>query len=127
MTSARAMDEAMMKQLWEFACSTPRQEYGPTTRKQKAENPAEWAGFVIRKMLHLLYLVSMTCLLRYDEALRITWTDVVFQVKDSSMENHWLNASPEAFLKIEMGRLKPEDFRIQLNLPFRKTHQYGGM
>jgi hypothetical protein len=104
------MDESTMKQLWEFACSTPQQEYGPTTRKWKAENPAEWAGFVVRKMLYLLYLVSMTCLLRYDEALRITWTDVVFQVKDPSMENHWLNASSEAFLGIEMGKMKPEDF-----------------
>ena len=69
-------------------------------------------------MLHLLYLVLMTCLLRYDKALRITWTDVVFQVKDSSIENHWLNALPEAFLTLDIGKMKPEDFRIQLNLPF---------
>ena len=104
------MDEATMKQLWEFACNTPQQEYGPMTRKWKAENPVEWSGFVIHMMLHLLYLVSMTCLLQYDEALRITWTDVVFQVKDSLIENHWLNASPEAFLTSDMGKMKPEDF-----------------
>ncbi|KIJ15217.1 hypothetical protein PAXINDRAFT_77647, partial [Paxillus involutus ATCC 200175] len=100
-TSARAMDESTMKHLWEFACQTEMKEYGPLTQKQKADNPSEWAGFTICMMLYLLYLVSMTCLLRYDEALRITWADV--------------------------SRFKAEDFRICLNLPFRKTHQYGGI
>ncbi|KIJ07550.1 hypothetical protein PAXINDRAFT_90221, partial [Paxillus involutus ATCC 200175] len=97
-TSARAMDESTMKQLWVFAWSTKRKEFGPVRRDRKAKNPSEWGGFYIRMMLYLLYLVSMLCLLRFDEALRITWSDVVFQ-----------------------------DFRIQLNLPFRKTHQYGGI
>ncbi|KIJ09570.1 hypothetical protein PAXINDRAFT_87284, partial [Paxillus involutus ATCC 200175] len=97
-TSARAMDESTMKRLWDCAWSTERKEFGPVSRKRKAENPSEWAGFYIRMMLYLLYLVSMLCLLRFDKALRITWSDVVFQ-----------------------------DFRIQLNLPFRKTHQYSAL
>ncbi|KIJ11023.1 hypothetical protein PAXINDRAFT_85166, partial [Paxillus involutus ATCC 200175] len=99
-TSARAMDEGTMKKLFDFAYTTKAKEFGPTSRKRKAENPAEWAGLRIRMMLYLLYLVSMLCLLRFDEALRITWADVIFQ---------------------------PEDFRVLLNLPFRKTHQYGGV
>lgn len=124
MTSARAMDESTMKRLWDCAWSTERKEFGPVSRKRKAENPSEWAGFYIRMMLYLLYLVSMLCLLRFDEALRITWSDVVFQVKDTTVEGHWHNVTPETFTKAV--KRQPEDFRIQLNLPFRKTHQYGG-
>ncbi|KAG1747416.1 hypothetical protein EDB19DRAFT_1894019 [Suillus lakei] len=90
--------------LWEFAWSTDRKEFGPISRKRKAENPSEWAGFLLREMLYLLYLLSMLCLLRYDEALRITWADVTFQVSYQSAQ-----------------------FRVKLELPFRKTHQYGGI
>ncbi|KAG1816033.1 uncharacterized protein BJ212DRAFT_1447060 [Suillus subaureus] len=96
-TSARAMDEVTMKCLWDFVWATPCKEYGPTSCKRKAENPAEWAGFMIHSMLLLLYLVSMICLLHYDKALQITWADITFQVKD------------------------------KLKLPFRKTHQYRGI
>ncbi|KAG2052049.1 hypothetical protein BDR06DRAFT_888684, partial [Suillus hirtellus] len=63
----------------------------------------EWAGFVIRSMLLLLYLVSMICLLCYDEALWITWGDITFQ------------------------GFRPADFHVRLKLPFRKTRQYGGI
>ncbi|KAG1889055.1 uncharacterized protein F5891DRAFT_1131871 [Suillus fuscotomentosus] len=102
--SARVMDEPTMKRLWEFAWSTDRKEFGPISRKRKAENPSEWAGFLLREMLYLLYLLSMLCLLRYDEALWITWADVTFQVS-----------------------YQPAQFRVKLELPFRKTHQYGGI
>ena len=115
-----------MKHLWDFVWMTPRKEYGPTSRKRKTENPAEWAGFVIRTMLLLLYLVSMICLLRYDEALRITWADITFQVKDGLIEGNWLDASPELFFGPNLQALRPADFRVKLELPFRKTHQYGG-
>lgn len=120
------MDEATMKHLWDFAWATPRKEYGPMSRKRKAENPAEWAGFVIRTMLLLLYLVSMICLLRYDEALRITWADITFQVKDKVIEDNWLDTSTELFLQ-DTTTFRPADFRVKLELPFRKTHQYGGV
>jgi hypothetical protein len=119
------MDEATMKHLWDFAWATPRKEYGPMSRKRKAENPAEWAGFVIRTMLLLLYLVSMICLLRYDEALRITWADITFQVKDKVIKDNWLDTSTELFLQ-DTTTFRPTDFRVKLELPFRKTHQYGG-
>ncbi|KAG6373557.1 hypothetical protein JVT61DRAFT_6200 [Boletus reticuloceps] len=68
-TSAHAMDMATMKQLYDFVGSVKPKEYGPTPQKRKAENPSEWAGQRIRRMLYLLYLVSMLCLLRFDEAL----------------------------------------------------------
>lgn len=122
--SARAMDEPTMKQLWEFAWSTEPKEFGPTSRKQKAEDPSKWAGFSIHMMLYLLYLVSMLCLLRYDEALHITWADVTFQVQDLQIDNHWLDAAPELFA--EQANYQPAHFRVKLELPFRKTHQYGG-
>jgi hypothetical protein len=122
--SARAMDEPTLKRLWEFAWSTEQKEYGPTSRKRKAENPSEWAGFSLRMMLYLLYLLSMLCLLRYDEALRITWADVTFQVQDLLIENHWLDVTPELFTK--QVNYRPAHFRVKLELPFRKTHQYGG-
>ena len=60
-----------------------------------------WGGYQIRMMLHFLYLISMLCLLRYDEALNILWEDIV-----SGVDEHG------------------EHF-IQLNLLFRKTHQIG--
>jgi integrase len=104
--------------------STEQKEYGPTSRKRKAENPSEWAGFSLRMMLYLLYLLSMLCLLRYDEALRITWADVTFQVQDLLIENHWLDVTPELFTK--QVNYRPAHFRVKLELPFRKTHQYGG-
>ncbi|KAG1841548.1 hypothetical protein DFJ58DRAFT_718150 [Suillus subalutaceus] len=81
-----------------------QKEYGPISRKCKAENPFEWAGFLLCTMLYLLYLLSMLCLLRYDEALRITWADVTFQ-----------------------SATDPQQFRVKLELPFQKTHQYGGI
>jgi len=122
--SARAMDEPTLKRLWEFAWSTEQKEYGPISRKRKAENPSEWAGFSLRMMLYLLYLLSMLCLLRYDEALRITWADVTFQIQDLVIENHWLDVAPELFT--EQVNYRPAHFRVKLELPFQKIHQYGG-
>jgi hypothetical protein len=57
--------------------------------REKGENRnTEWAGQWIRTMLYLLYLISMLCLLRFDEALQITWADMVVQIKDLSVDNH---------------------------------------
>jgi integrase len=98
------MDEPTMKKLWTYNTGFPVESstsYGSTSKKRKQEHPEDWAGHSIRMMLQLLYIVSMLCLLRYDEALRITWQDVTFDM--------------------ETGVL-----RIRLDLPFRKTHQNGG-
>lgn len=94
------MDEPTMKQLWLFnkRYSNTTREARPTKRKEKHEK--YWGGYRTRVMLHALYTVSMLCLLRYDEALRIMWSDIEFVEIDGQ------NA-------------------ITLNLPFRKTHQTG--
>lgn len=101
-TSARAMDEATMKQLYEYNKNFPRAEYAPTDRKRKAEHPEDWGGHCIRGMLQLLYITSFLCLLRYDEALRIQWSDVEFQ------------------------EMPDGTTRIKIELDVRKTHQNGG-
>ena len=99
------MDEPTMKRLYEYNMSfDPNKELEPNSRKCKQEHPKCWVGFRLRLMLMLLYVVSMLCLLWYDEALKITWADVHFEeIGDSAIP-----------------------FRLQLDLPFRKTHQNGG-
>lgn len=91
-----------MKTVHIYNIAFRRLKYDTHSKKRKAEHPEEWAGFVVRMMLQLLYNVSMLCLLRYDEALRIMWTDVSFEVTTDGQ------------------------YRICLKLPFRKTHQNGG-
>ncbi len=97
------MDEATMKKLWEFNRNFELEhEIKPNSRKRKQEHPELWAGYKVRHMLQTLYTISMLCLLRYDEALRIMWSDIVFEEE---------NGVPIA----------------TLSLPFRKTDQTGGM
>jgi hypothetical protein len=99
------MDEPTMKKLYEYNMSFNRdEELAPNSRKRKHDHPECWAGFGLRLMLMLLYVVSMLCLLRYDEALKITWADVHFEYISNSTN----------------------PYRLRLDLPFRKTHQNGG-
>ena len=92
-----------MRQLWEFNRNFPKtSRVEPTTRKRKAEHPEDWAGYRVRQMLQLLYTISMLCLLRFDEALRIMWSDLEM-LKDDNGARY-----------------------VKLSLPFRKTAQYGG-
>jgi hypothetical protein len=62
---------------------------------------SEWAGARQRRMLQCIYSIAFLCLLRFDEVLRI-------QLKDIEV----------------VDKLKGQ---IKLTLPFRKTHQYGGI
>ncbi|KAJ7718039.1 hypothetical protein B0H14DRAFT_3011561 [Mycena olivaceomarginata] len=104
-TSVRAMGEPTIKKLWTYNTGFPVESstsYGSTSKKRKQEHPEDWASHSIRMMLQLLYIVSMLCLLWYDEALQITWQDVTFDM--------------------ETGVL-----RIRLDLPFCETHQNGGI
>ncbi|EPS93782.1 hypothetical protein FOMPIDRAFT_1078372, partial [Fomitopsis schrenkii] len=64
------------------------------------EHPEDWTGSCICRTLQLLYMVAMLCLLRFDEALRIWWTDVHFST---------VNDVP----------------CVRLSLPFWKTAQNG--
>lgn len=104
--SARAMTEDTMRQIYEFnndPSKVPRDTpTGPASRKRKAEEPTLWGGYRVRTMLHCLYVTSMLCLLRYDEALSIRWDDV-------------------QFAKTPAG-----DMFLELHLLVRKTHQNGG-
>ncbi|KAG1884892.1 hypothetical protein F4604DRAFT_1878459 [Suillus subluteus] len=119
-----AMDEPTLKELWVFNCAAERNEHVRISRKRKAEHPEDWGGFLIQMMLYLLYLVSFLCLLRFDEALQITWHDVSFQVKDPLLKGHWIDATPKIF---NQGIFKGSDFHVRLMLPFRKMHQHGGI
>ncbi|OSD07467.1 hypothetical protein PYCCODRAFT_1358583, partial [Trametes coccinea BRFM310] len=102
-TSARAMDEETMKKLWMYNLNFPRDDdIKPKSRKHKLDHPEDWAGYKIRQMLQTLYTVSMLCLLRYDEALHIKWSHV-FVEYDGDIPY------------------------LRLHLPFRKTHQTGGI
>lgn len=91
-----------MKKLYEYNKNFSRSEYASTSRKRKAEHPEDWGGYWIRVMLQLLYIMSMLCLLRYDEALRIQWSDIEFQEMDDGTT------------------------RVKIELDVRKTHQNGG-
>lgn len=71
-------------------------------RKRKADEPELWSGHRIRAMLHLLFVVSLLCLLRSDEGLRIMWSNVTFETTSKGKR------------------------RIKLMLPFRKNRQDGG-
>jgi hypothetical protein len=62
------MNEETMKKLFEFNCNVPQSD-----NKLKIDgngNPT-CAGYCTRMMLHCLYVVSMLCLLHYDEALNL--------------------------------------------------------
>jgi hypothetical protein len=65
-----------------------------------SEHP-EWGGAKLRMMLQCIYTIAFLCLLRFDEVLRIHMKDI--EVIDK-VKGH-----------------------IKLVLPFRKTHQYGGI
>lgn len=68
-------------------------------------DPTSWGNPNTRCMLQFLYLVSFWCLLRYDEALKIKWSDLRFVTGSES----------------ESG--VPH---IIVDVAFRKTHQLGG-
>ena len=100
-TSARAMNEDVMRLLYDFNSAVPVETLAPNTAQHRVGSNA-WAGYRVRVMLHCLYTISMLCLLRYDEALNIRWEDIFIGVTATGV--------PFA----------------RLSLPFRKTHQYGG-
>ncbi|KAG1873454.1 hypothetical protein C8R48DRAFT_455825 [Suillus tomentosus] len=102
-TSARAMDEQTMRELYEYNINFIDEDFGPTSNKRKIEAPQSWAGSTVRLMLQLMFVTAMLLLLRFEEVLRITWSDVQFEY------------------------YQPRRRRIRLMLPFRKTHQYGGI
>jgi hypothetical protein len=74
------MDEPTMKKLYKYNMSFDKdEEHTPTSCKCKQEHLESWAGFGLCLMLMLLYMVSMLCLLQYDEALQMSCNDVHFE------------------------------------------------
>ena len=90
-----------MRRLYEYNLSFFQ---GPHVLSSRAsdEDITGWGGPRVRLMLQTLYIVAFLCLLRFDEALSMTWDNVHFE--------HWENT-----------------FRVRLELTVRKTHQYGGI
>jgi integrase len=77
---------------------TRQRHRGNTESEQLGE---QWGGARLRMMLQCIYTIAFLCLLRFDEVLRIEFKDI--EVVDKC-KGH-----------------------IKLTLPFRKTHQYGGI
>ncbi|KAI0057706.1 hypothetical protein BV25DRAFT_1812085, partial [Artomyces pyxidatus] len=101
-TSARAVSEDVLRRLFEFNHYFAQEEFGPVSRKRKATDESMWAGRAVRTMLNAVYIIAFLCLLRFDKALRMEW--------------HWIT------LEEHGGSV-----RIKIELPFRKTHQTGGI
>lgn len=59
----------------------------------------------LRVMLTLMYILSFLCLLRSEEVVRLEWR----------------------MIKLEDDPSSPGSKRLRIELPFRKTHQYGGV
>lgn len=77
-------------------------DYNNNPSRWLKEKEHAWGGSTKRKALQAIYTIAFLCLLRADEVLKIKFEHITF-----GEENH------VAFMK--------------LTLPFRKTHQFGGM
>jgi hypothetical protein len=75
-------------------------DYQPGKRAEKST--ANWGGGRARRLLLAAYTIAFMCLLRVDEVLKIQVHDIQFSGED-------------------------EPDRISISLPFRKTHQCGGL
>jgi hypothetical protein len=102
-TSARAIDEATLKKLYDFNMNFID---NPQKRKADADEAEKWGGCEVRLQLQLIYIIAFLCLLRFDEALRIEWSWITMD-KIQNSKGEWVH-------------------RVTLRLPFRKTHQTGG-
>ena len=83
------MDEPTMKKLYKYNMSFDRNELALNLQKHKQDHLECLAGFGLQLMLMLLYTISMLCLLRYDEAIKITWADVhLEEISNSAIPFH---------------------------------------
>lgn len=78
--------------------------YAPGVRDKKKEELDKWGGPVARRELQAIYTIAFLCLLRSDEVLKIR-------------REHLVLSDP----------VDGEIPTVTLTLPFRKTHQDGGM
>jgi len=99
-TSARAITRDIIQKMFES-----NEAYAmthSTERISKRNDSLDWGNAHTRCMLHFCYLLMFWCLLRYDEAL--------------SLEFHQVQLRTDS-----IGILY-----LEVQLPFRKTHQTGG-
>ena len=98
--SARSITSSLLSKLYQKNMEFTVQ---PLSRLRHLENSKDlhWGGARLRMMLQCIYTIAFLCLLRFDEVLRIELKDI--EVVDK-LKGH-----------------------IKLTLPFRKTHQYGGL
>ena len=100
-TSARAITHDIIKKLYES-----NEAYAMTHSTEsisKLGDDLDWGNTHTRCMLHFCYLLLFWCLLRYDEALGLEFHQVQLRKDDLGV----------AYLEVQ--------------LPFRKTHQTGSM
>lgn len=97
--------KSILRRLWEYNHQEQVWKISidnAATRKAHSADPDYWGGGTTRRLLHLAYSLSFICLLRSDEVLKIKMEHIK--------------------LICESGKVY-----LVLNLPFRKTAQYGGM
>ncbi|KAJ3760308.1 DNA breaking-rejoining enzyme [Lentinula raphanica] len=102
-TSARAITSSVIRQMYDFnnqpELRQPR-NYGPTSRNNPDSKATDWGGPCARALLNLGYAIAFCGLLRVDELLKIQLHDIGFD---------------------RIG----DEYRLVLNLPLRKTSQFG--
>ncbi len=77
--------------------------HDPQNWNASPETPGNWCGGNVRKLLQAVYLITFTCLLRIDEALKIQLHDIEFGIDDVD-GTHF----------------------VSITLPFRKSSPFGG-
>jgi hypothetical protein len=86
-TSARAIDEATLKKLYDFNMNFTD---SPQKRKADADEAEKWGGREVRLQLQLIYIITFLCLLRFDEALRIEWSWITMD-KIQNSKGEWVH------------------------------------
>lgn len=100
-TGADLIFQDILKEMYEYNHQPDKwdiKDYAPGSTKQKPQATHEWGGGRARRLLWAAYTVSLLCLLRFDEVLKI--------------QAHEIELVSETCIK--------------LTLPFRKTSQFGG-
>ena len=84
--------------MWEYNQQLPKRVFGD--KLVHDEHTYNWCGPNCRKMMQAIYTLAFQCLLRVDEVL--------------SLQAHHITVLDE------------EEGKIEVNLLFRKTNQFGG-
>ncbi|KAK0462316.1 DNA breaking-rejoining enzyme [Desarmillaria tabescens] len=94
-TSARAIRPSTLRRLYEY-------NHKPENWNASPQTPENWCGGNVRRLLQAVYLVTFSCLLRIDEALKIQVHDIEFGIDDIDGIHY-----------------------VSITLPFRKNSPFG--